>query len=53
MKELLFGQKFSREEMKKMREFYIYNNGNSGRIGAEYMIQRLVDREKARNVRGE
>ncbi len=53
VKELLFGQEFSREEMKKMREFYIYNNGNSGKIGAEYMIQRLVDREEAKNVRGE
>lgn len=46
VEKLLNGQEFSRESIKKLREFYIYNVGNSGKVGAEYIIRQLLDREK-------
>lgn len=51
VEKLLFGQKFSREEMVKLRDYYIYHIGNSGKVGAEYMIQQLLCKEKARTGR--
>ena len=41
---LLFDQQFSRQSMQGLKEKYLYHPGESGKIGAKYMIQRLVDR---------
>ena len=41
---LLGDKQFSRESMEEMKEAYIYNNGSSGKVGARYMIDRLVSR---------
>lgn len=46
VEELLTGKNFSKKEMSKLRDYYIYNIGNSGKIGAEYMIHQLIDKEK-------
>ncbi len=46
VEKLLTGQEFTKEAMKKLREFYIYNVGTSGKAGAEYIIRQLLDREK-------
>ena len=46
MEKLLTGQEFTKEAMKILREFYIYNVGTSGKAGAEYIIRQLLDREK-------
>ena len=32
--------------MKQLREKYIYNIGNSGKVGAKYIIDRLMSKEK-------
>lgn len=42
--ELLFDNRFSKEAMQQMKEMYIYNPGVSGKVGAKYIIQRLVER---------
>lgn len=44
--ELLTSNEFSREELCKIREKYIYNIGSSGEIGADYIIERLHYFEK-------
>lgn len=41
--ELLFDNRFSKEAMQQMKEMYIYNPGISGKVGAKYIIQRLVE----------
>ena len=41
---LLFDQQFSPQSMQGLKEKYLYHPGESGKIGAKYMIQRLVDR---------
>lgn len=41
--ELLNNNRFSRESMEKLRDSYIYNFGKSGRVGAKYIIDRLVE----------
>lgn len=41
---LLNDYQFSTEEMAKLRDFYIYNVGNSGKAGAKYIIDRLVSK---------
>ena len=41
---LLFDQQFSRQSMQGLKEKYLYHPGESGKIGAKYMIQRLVER---------
>lgn len=43
---LLFDKQFSKESMQKLKEQYIYNLGESGKIGAKYIINRLVERSK-------
>lgn len=43
---LLLDEQFSRESMKELREYYLYNCGNSGTVGAKYIIDRLVERSK-------
>ena len=41
---LLHDTEFSPGSMQKLKEEYIYNNGTSGKVGAKYMIDRLVAR---------
>lgn len=41
---LLGDQQFSKESMQELKERYLYHQGESGKIGAKYMIQRLVER---------
>lgn len=43
---LLHDEQFSKDEMKNMRNKYIYHIGESGKIGAQYMIGRLVELQK-------
>lgn len=46
MVERLLGDKqFSKDSMADLRDAYIYNIGNSGKIGAKYIIDSLVKRE--------
>ena len=40
---LLNDNRFSKESMEHMRDTYIYNVGSSGKVGAKYIIQRLVE----------
>ena len=40
---LLREEQFSKEAMADMRAHYIYNVGRSGKVGAKYIIDRLVD----------
>ena len=42
--ELLESQRFTKESMAKMRDYYIYNIGKSGSVGAKYMIERLMEK---------
>ena len=46
VEKLLFDNQFSRESLRRMKEQYIYNVGNSGKVGAEYIINRLVEMQK-------
>lgn len=41
---LLFDEQFSKDSLRKLKEEYIYNNGESGKVGAKYMIEKLVER---------
>ncbi len=41
---LLFDRQFSKEFMQELKELYLYHPGESGKVGAKYMIQRLVER---------
>lgn len=41
---LLWDAQFSREAMQRLKEEYIYHNGESGKVGAKYIIDRLVER---------
>lgn len=41
---LLFDQQFSTDSMQKLKEEYIYSNGESGKAGAKYIIEKLVER---------
>lgn len=41
---LLFDKQFSKESMQGMKEKYLYHPGESGKVGAKYMIERLVER---------
>lgn len=43
---LMNEQQFSKESMAEMRDHYIYNVGNSGKVGAKYIIDRLVEISK-------
>ncbi len=43
---LLNDYQFSTEEMAKLRDFYIYNVGNSGKVGAKYIIDCLVSKHQ-------
>lgn len=41
---LLFDAQFSADSLQRLKEEYIYNNGESGKVGAKYMIDELVQR---------
>lgn len=41
---LLYDEQFSKDSLYKLKEAYIYNNGESGKVGAKYMIGKLVER---------
>lgn len=41
---LLFDKQFDRDAMKKLKEQYIYHNSESGKTGAAYLINSLVQR---------
>lgn len=41
---LLQESRFSKESMAKMRDYYIYNVGKSGLVGAKYIIERLMEK---------
>ena len=43
---LLNTNDYSKEELKKIREQYLYNIGNSGEVGAKYIINRLIEYSK-------
>lgn len=40
---LLDDKQFSKESMQKLKEQYLYNCGESGKVGATYIIKRLVE----------
>lgn len=46
---LLGDKQFSKSSMARLRDTYIYNVGNSGRVGAKYIIDSLIRREKKGN----
>lgn len=46
--ELLNSERFSKKSMEELREKYIYNNGISGKVGAKYLIQRLVEKTEVK-----
>lgn len=37
---------FSKESLAELKNYYIYNNGCSGQVGAKYIIERLVELSK-------
>lgn len=43
---LLNDTSYAKEEMKKIREEYLYNIGNSGEVGAKYLINKLIEYSK-------
>ncbi len=43
---LLYDKAFSADAMKELRNHYIYNVGSSGKAGALYLINQLMERQK-------
>lgn len=43
---LLQDEQFSKDSMRRLKEEYIYHNGESGKVGAKYIIDQLVNRTK-------
>lgn len=43
---LLYDKAFSADAMKELRNHYIYNVGSSGKTGALYLINQLMERQK-------
>ncbi len=43
---LLYDPAYSKEELRKVREKYLYNVGKSGEVGARYLIDRLIEYSK-------
>lgn len=43
IKELLENNRFSKDSMTLLRDSYIYNFGKSGKVGAKYIIDRLIE----------
>ena len=48
VRSLLCDNRFSREAVAALRDTYIYNVGRSGEVGAQYIIQRLVEMQQER-----
>ncbi len=48
VEKLLYDRQFSKESMQELKEKYLYHPGESGKVGAKYMIQRLVERSGKR-----
>ena len=46
VEKLLNDVQFSRDSMRALKEQYIYNVGTSGKVGAKYIIERLVKRSE-------
>ncbi len=46
IKRLLSENIYSKDEMRKMREKYLYNVSQSAKVGADYMIGRLIEMSK-------
>lgn len=44
VEKLLYDNRFSATEMEKLKETYLYHPGESGKVGAKYMISRLMGR---------
>lgn len=44
VEKLLWEPQFSRDSLQRLKEEYSYNIGTSGRVGAQYIINRLVER---------
>lgn len=47
---LLNDEVFSPDALNKLRNEYIYNIGHSGEVGADYIIKRLVEKQKQRKA---
>ena len=43
---LFCSDRFSKESMEQLREKYIYNVGTSGKVGAKFIIDYLINKEK-------
>lgn len=43
---LLYEEQFSEKAMRELKEKYIYHAGESGKVGAKYIIGRLVERSE-------
>lgn len=43
VEKLLYNDDYSRENMRKMREKYLYNVSGSAKAGADYIIKRLIE----------
>ena len=43
---LLYDHRFSRQSLGELRDTYIYNVGDSGAVGAKYIIQRLIEMQQ-------
>ncbi|MBE5878329.1 MAG: preprotein translocase YidC [Lachnospiraceae bacterium] len=43
---LLNTEQFAKPAMEELRNYYIYNIGNSGKVGAKYIIERLMEKSK-------
>ena len=46
VQKLLDEDLYSKEKMKQLREKYLYNVGNSGTVGADYLIKKLIEYSK-------
>ncbi|MEZ3507747.1 MAG: YidC/Oxa1 family membrane protein insertase [Lachnospiraceae bacterium] len=44
---LLADEQFSQDSMQRLKEQYLYHVGESGKVGAKYIIERLVKRSSA------
>lgn len=46
VEQLLHEKQFSKTAMEELKKHYIYNLGSSGKVGAKYMIERLVEKSQ-------
>lgn len=45
-RDVLSDEKYSKENLKKVREEYLYNIGSSAKVGATYIIKRIIEKSK-------